>query len=90
MARYTARGYGLRSVPIMGAQIGALIATQLPEEGLTAGFDLGAIVGGVVSARLANTYSEQKLARVAGSILVVFRGTMTIIQFTGVGVIINW
>lgn len=48
---------------------------------------LGAVVGGVASARLANTYSEQKLARVAGSIFMVLGVTMTIIQFTGVGFI---
>lgn len=39
---------------IAGAQIGALIATQLPEGGLTAGFGIGMIVMGIILWRRGN------------------------------------
>ena len=44
---------------------------------------IGAIFGGVVSARLANTFSEQKLARVAGGFFVTLGIAMTLILVNG-------
>ena len=44
---------------------------------------LGAIVGGLLSAKLANTFSEHRLARVAGSFFVVLGIVMTVILVSG-------
>ena len=44
---------------------------------------IGAILGGAASARLANTFSEQKLARVAGGFFVTLGIIMTFILVNG-------
>ena len=44
---------------------------------------IGAIIGGVASAKLANTFSEQKLSQVAGGFFVMLGIIMTIILMNG-------
>ena len=43
----------------------------------------GAIAGGISSARLANTVSEQRLARIGASVFVVLGLVMTFLQYSG-------